>query len=336
VALIGLPDSTKRKLGAGYLTRPLIFSAMKKLPPGYTWRRATREDVDRIAELTAAVDVAQGADPSYRADEILIDWNRPGFEFDQDSWMFEYEGKLAAYGHLSPRGDSDLVLMAWTHPNHDQWALSFSLMSAMEPRAREIAGSSPYKRGVAIASEHEEALMAAIEAEGFKPDALFVEMVMSLDGFQLGDVRLPAGVEIRQLDPAETREFYDVLVAAFAEHWGAGFAPFDEWLRDVKGLEGYDPALSLVAVDAGRIVGALFSHVTEELGEIHDIGTLPDHRGRGLGEALMRYGFARLQEKGATSARLWVDKGNVTNAIRLYEKVGMSVSRKLHFYAKDL
>ncbi len=309
---------------------------MKKLPRGYTWRRATPDDVDRVAELTAAVDAAAGGEPTYRRDEILIDWNRPGFDFEQDTWLFEYQGRVAGYGHLSPRGDSDLVLMAWSHPLHDQWALSFSLMSAMEPRARTIAAASRYKRGIAIAFEQEAGLRAAIEAEGFVPDAWFVEMEMTLGGVEIPGPLLPDEVELREFQIGEVRSFYDALVESFEEHWGAGFPPFEEWWRDTQGLENYDPSLSLVAIEGDRIIGVLFSHLADHVGEVHDIGVLKRHRGRGIGEALMLADLRTLRDRGAEKVRLWVDTDNVTKAIRLYEKVGMHVTRRMHFYAKDL
>lgn len=289
-----------------------------------------------MAELTAAVDTTYGAEPTYRRDEILIDWERPGFDFDQDTWVFECDGVVVGFGHLAPRGDSDLVLMAWTHPHHDEWALSFSLMSAMEPRAREIAATSPYKRGITIASERENGLRVAIEAEKFKPDALFVEMMMTLEVVDLAAPRLDEGLELRDFKVSEAPHFYEALTETFAEHWGAGFPPFDEWWRDVQRLEGYDPSLSLVVTSGPRIVGVMFAHIHGDIGEIHDIGVLREHRGKGIGEALMWAILQRLQERGAAKVRLWVDTKNVTNAIRLYEKVGMTVTRRMHFYAKDL
>src|SRR5687768_7916409 len=116
-------------------TPTLIFPPVKKPPKGYSVRHATLDDVAAVAALTAAVDEAQDSEPTYRADEIIVDWERPGFDLASDTWVIEYEGRMAAFGHITPRGDSDLVLMAWVHPNYDQWALSFTVMSAMEPRS---------------------------------------------------------------------------------------------------------------------------------------------------------------------------------------------------------
>jgi mycothiol synthase len=143
-------------------------------------------------------------------------------------------------------------------------------------------------------------------------------------------------VEIRSFEPAEAERFYEVLVETFAEHWGAGFPPFEEWWRDIRGLEEYNPDLSLVALKDGEMVGVLFGNMHGELGEIHDIGVLREHRGRRIGEALMYEIIERFREQGGKRLRLWVDTANVTGAIRLYERIGMKIARRMHFYAKEL
>ena len=305
------------------------------LPEGYSERRAQASDIDAVAALTATVDTALGTDPTYRRGEILIDWNRPGFDIDLDTWMIERDGRPAAFGHLVPRGNSDLVLMMWVHPDHEVPALPGGLIPAMEERARVVAGASSYTRGIAVASEQETLLRSAIESQGFAPDALFVEMVCGLDG-EAPQHSGPDGIVLRTYTADDAQRFYEVLVTAFSEHWGAGFPPFEEWLRDVTGLEDYDPYLSLVALEGDEMVGALFASLHGDLGEVHDVGVLPSHRGRGIGEALMLEIFDRFRSRAGRRARLWVDTQNVTDAIRLYERVGMSVNQRFHFYAKSL
>lgn len=305
-------------------------------PGGYGVRAATHHDLDAVESLTAAVDEAQGSEPTYRRDEIVVDWERPGFDMARDSWLIESDGGAVAFGHLAPRGNSDLVFMMWIHPEHHDPVLADTLIERMDARGREIADVFSYKRGIAIAYEDEHMLRTAVQEHGFSPDALFVEMVMSLEGPVRGSPPLDE-IRIRTFEPDnEAERFYEVLVDAFAEHWGAGFPPFEEWWRDTTALSTYDPYFSLVAFEGDEMVGALFSTMHEGLGEVHDVGVLRKMRGRGIGEALMLEAFKRFRERGGDRARLWVDTQNVTSAIKLYERVGMTAARRMHFYAKSL
>ena len=76
--------------------------------------------------------------------------------------------------------------------------------------------------------------------------------------------------------------------------------------------------------------------LTWKEGWIKDLAVAPAARGRGLGEALLRHAFARLYERGARRIGLKVDAHNPTSAIRLYERLGMSVVERYRHYVKKL
>jgi ribosomal protein S18 acetylase RimI-like enzyme len=57
-------------------------------------------------------------------------------------------------------------------------------------------------------------------------------------------------------------------------------------------------------------------------------------RGRGIGELLLRHTFTRFKDKGWTKVGLGVDSSNATGAVRLYERVGMNVTRQFDAYEK--
>ena len=75
--------------------------------------------------------------------------------------------------------------------------------------------------------------------------------------------------------------------------------------------------LSLVAVDAGEVVGhVLFSPVTVERSApdsrwvaLGPIGVLPDHQGRGIGSRLVRDGLAECRSRGCDGVVLLGDPG---------------------------
>jgi ribosomal protein S18 acetylase RimI-like enzyme len=67
-----------------------------------------------------------------------------------------------------------------------------------------------------------------------------------------------------------------------------------------------------------------------------DIGVLKPYRRTGIGTKLMLHGMNLLKAKGMIVAMLGVDDWNVTQATRLYEKVGFKVARKEMAYEKTL
>jgi [ribosomal protein S18]-alanine N-acetyltransferase len=58
--------------------------------------------------------------------------------------------------------------------------------------------------------------------------------------------------------------------------------------------------------------------------QVNNIAVHPDFRGKGIGEALMRYAIAKVRERGATFVTLEVRVSNAA-AVTLYKKLGFEV-----------
>lgn len=71
-------------------------------------------------------------------------------------------------------------------------------------------------------------------------------------------------------------------------------------------------------------------------GWILDIGVLKALRGRGVGTRLIVHGMEVLKAKGMNIALLGVDDWNVTEAMKLYEKVGFQVAKKDLTYEREI
>lgn len=92
----------------------------------------------------------------------------------------------------------------------------------------------------------------------------------------------------------------------------------------------------LFAVLNGESVGCVGVGIDEkhnlersaQAGEVFTIGVLKEHRRKGIGTRLMLHGLERLNAKGMTKAVLGVENDNVTQAMRLYEKLGFSVKKR--------
>ena len=93
------------------------------------------------------------------------------------------------------------------------------------------------------------------------------------------------------------------------------------------------PALSLVARDEdGRVAAyvqtsefdAFFEATGVREAYVNKVGTVPDHRRRGLAAALLRLAVRSYRDAGYGRASLDVDSENPTGALGLYESIGFS------------
>ena len=130
--------------------------------------------------------------------------------------------------------------------------------------------------------------------------------------------------------PAERADLLAVLSienASFAQPW-----PYDAFDR-LLGEPGF-----LVAERNGRIAGYVVSNVTptaaRRLGHIKDIAVHPDHRGEGIGSALLSRAIAVLTAHGADTVKLEVRRSN-EGAKRLYREFDFEPLRLVPGYYAD-
>ena len=130
--------------------------------------------------------------------------------------------------------------------------------------------------------------------------------------------QLPANIEIITANTVEQVEHYarlypllfgaptegwiDALVRAEIEIFHSGHDPFHRYLAL---LDGQPIAAGMTAMDAGDAV-------------LDTLLTLPEHRNKGIGHALLHRALLDERERGATTALVWAGPG----ADKLYARVG--------------
>ena len=139
----------------------------------------------------------------------------------------------------------------------------------------------------------------------------------------------PDGFTARAFDRSRDLEPWVALFnVAFAEH--ATPLTIDEatWRATWDDPTVADDDVLVVVGPAGGLVGFCATdspHVGDgsapRRGEIWTIGVAPEHRGRGLGRQLLRWGVARLRGLGVATVRLAVSARNPA-ALALYESDG--------------
>ena len=140
----------------------------------------------------------------------------------------------------------------------------------------------------------------------------------------------PEGVVLQPPEEGEvlglTRFLMDVYEGHMEQAFGMHVGPEEEWRGYVGGLfKGdsgqYMPDASYVALEAGRIVGAVL--ITHWMGAplVAELGVSKDRRGKGLGRALLEVAMSRLAARGEERLALYVTVGN-DSAVALYRSLG--------------
>lgn len=104
------------------------------------------------------------------------------------------------------------------------------------------------------------------------------------------------------------------------------FLPGSTWLIMARGGENY------FGRDCGTIQGIISQ---SKLGAIQNVGVIPDHRGHGLGRALVMQSLLGFKQAGMSRVYLEVTAQN-HSAIQLYQSIGFRITRTLYKAARHL
>lgn len=97
----------------------------------------------------------------------------------------------------------------------------------------------------------------------------------------------------------------------------------------IKDFGKYESDIGLIAETDGKAVGAVWVRIMDDYGHIDNntpsfaISLYKDHRGMGIGTAMMKKMLGILKSKGYKQASLAVQKANY--AVKLYRKTGFEI-----------
>jgi mycothiol synthase len=310
------------------------------MEPGLATRRATVDDAKAIADLMLAVDLEHGLDPWVTESDVSEDLTDPELDIANNTWVVEDSGELVGYGELWNVMDEDvgMEVQGYVAPAHRGRGIGGYLIDATEEAARAVAArrtKHPVRLWNFIPSVDTSA-HSLLEERRYSVVRHFFHMAIDLA--EVGDPPDPPdGIILRSLDPErDARPLYELIEHAFREHWNWSSTSFETFWRRVAGRDDFDPELSLIAMRGGTYVGASWNITKIDRGWVQDLAVHEDARRQGLGELLLRHTFARFKERGWKRVGLGLDAGNVTGALRLYERVGMHVTRQFDTYEKRL
>ena len=246
------------------------------------------------------------------------------------------DGELVAYGdlHASSEERTRWWLDIREHPEHR--GAAELLVAELERRAREQAPAGALLR--AVVHSEDDALRQVLEERGYGPIRFSFRMGRELEG-ELPEPEWPAGITARAADDADVRRVFDAHMDSFADHWDFEPTPYEDWARWLLRPDQYDPSLWYLAEEDGELAGICLCRPSDgdpAHGWIGILGVRPAWRRRGLGVALLHHAFRELGARGMSRVGLGVDGQNTTGAVRLYERVGMTVTQRSDTYEKVL
>jgi mycothiol synthase len=248
------------------------------------------------------------------------------------------EGELMAYSQtaLFKDGTPRLGFEIAVHPKFRRMGIGSALFDAMHLRA-ERSNVTHVTAPIYLAVGEETTDGARfLERRGCAADHCHWQMRLDCISDQ-AKPEWPEGITVRRFgQPGLERD---------AETWAALIVRCFGEPTTAAGVEAQfrEPGVSrdgyFFAVDkrTGREIGTSRARIDklggEQIGYIGTVGVLPEYRGRGIAEALLKQTLAYLAGKGMRRATLFVDEQN-TPARNLYDKLGWHYVYKVAHYWK--
>lgn len=322
------------------------------LPNGYESRSGTLEDVPAVVTMLNQWSQAYFHKDQFSEADIHSEWTTPEFDPSQSTRVIVApDGSLAAVIEVWNMDNPPVKAWTWArvHPKHEGLGLGTYLLEWGEQRARQDILRCPAEakvvQHVAAHQGHEPSKQLFLDS-GFLYNRSFYTMQIKLTEAPPEPV-LPEGIVIRAANlPEELAEVVHTDRDGFKDHWGHIDTPFEEelahWQHMIDTDPEHDNSLWFVAVDqqTGRFAGVNLCRSKgwnePDMAWVSSLAVRREYRQRGVGLALLQHSFGEFWRRGLPTIGLGVDASNLTGALRLYERAGMSIYLQRDIYEKVL
>lgn len=296
---------------------------------GLTVRPLRPSDAEAVYELTAAAELTDIGHRMIELEDVRSDWQRPSFDLENQSAGFFAADVMVAYGEVHRQR-----LEGYVHPDHRGRGYGTALFGWALDTARRL----DYPRlGQTVPASNADAI-ALLTRHG--ATLLYSSWILELPaGATIAETELSDEYRLRDFDEDRDADvLFQTMEDAFAEWPDRPPSTIEDWRSSILGRSTFEPWQLLTVVhvsgDGEEIVGGAKVSVYDDESWIDQIAVRRDHRGHGLGRALLVAAFAAGREHGGRVARLNTDSR--TGALGLYEHVGMSVVETYEHYALEL
>ncbi|WP_439660990.1 GNAT family N-acetyltransferase [Lentzea sp. HUAS TT2] len=303
------------------------------------WRPLTTADIPAVAALCTAAETVDDTGELLSEEDFAESFGKS--DLPGGSLAVFADDTLAAYGLVAlrdnPVGTHRVRLDGVVHPEHRRAGIGLQLLPRLVELARRLHVARHPDMPLTVCTMVESRSVGHVALTnklGFSADRHFYELEVAL-GESLAQVPIPPGYEIVPFSAARDEEVRLVCNAAFAEHWGSVERTPEEWAASFTDSKRFVPESSFLALSQGAVAGFVLARhypVVEEMTGVRelwigDVGTLEEHRGRGVAAALLSWTLAQGRVAGYQRAGLSVDSANSTSALGVYERAGFEVAR---------
>lgn len=292
------------------------------------------DDVAAVVALCNAYEVAVTGDGEWSEADLRDEW-ADLVDLSRDAWLVERDGALAGYAALHGAGGGTLDAAGCVHADHVGHSLGATLIDLTERRAAEYVEARTVPSVVLRNSVlHGDAgATPLLEARGYRPARQHLRMLTELEA-RPPVPDWPDGVAADGFRPGRDDAAVDACVEeAFSHEW----TNQAQWRARKVADPRFDPALWIIARSGAEVCGvALCTDGEAGIGYVNALAVRAPWRRRGLGMALLLAAMAGFWDRGQARVGLGVDSDNATGAVRLYERAGMHVARRLDVWEREL
>jgi len=326
--------------------------------PGLTFRCFRgEEDYPAMVAVIAGSKVADQLERTDSVDDIARNYRHlTNSDPYQDMLFAEVNGQVIGYSRVwwqqALDGARFYEHFAMLLPEWRGKGIRHAMLRHNESRLREIAAAHQttdastgvqaqcYFRSQGADTERDwEALLVS---EGYEPVRHEFNMVRpNLE--DIPDLPLPAGLEVRPVQPEHQWTIWQASAEAFQDEWAA-VETRDEWFEAFQESPTFQPELWQVAWDGDQVAGMVHNFINEQENSEYDrkrgytegICVRRPWRRRGLARALIARSFQVLKDRGMIEVALGVDTENPNGALRLYESLGFRPVKRHTIFRKPL
>jgi mycothiol synthase len=311
------------------------------MPEGLTTRPLHADDVAPVAALLAASEQVDDTGEYPDADDLAEWWSGWSADLAQDGVaVCDPAGLVVGYATAlaSPtfRESFDVFLEGRVRPDHRGRGVGRALLDWLLERGAAVHAErhpeAPGRLKVGVA-EAMTSLEAMVRRAGLTAERWYRTMERPLT--DLPEAKEVPGLQLVRFTQDRDDEVRRAHNASFTEHHGSSERDPATWRSLFTGQRAFRPDLSVLALDDGVVVGYALAYIYEADAkatgkrQLHlgQIGVLPSARGRGVATAVIAASLQAGVENDCVAAGLDVDSGNVTGAVRLYERLGFTTAR---------